>query len=161
MKNNIYPRLKKFMIIITSFVIFYSAMSFNTMKKKECNSEQLLSKGFDRLKKYSLIKGYPFSFNEKKKNKPVEYLKQIVTLNRGVKYKFFAVPNDDFEGQPVITIHNNEKQEFLLATTYNFNFKKFYDEINFECKTTGNYCLSFSFLDGKEGCAVGIMAFLE
>lgn len=161
MKTSIYNITRKIALLITAVFIFYTAMSFNTIKKKDCNSENLLSKGFDRLKKYSLVKGYPFSFKEKKKDKPADCLKQIVTLNRGVKYKFFAVHSEDFDGKPVITIHNNEKQEFLLASSYNFNFKTFYEEINFECKTTGNYCLGFSFLDGKEGCAVGIMAFLE
>ncbi|WP_317897994.1 hypothetical protein [Aurantibacillus circumpalustris] len=97
---------------------------------------------------------------KKKGSASIEYKKQVITLNRGVRYKFFAVRNKDYEGQPILTIYNNEKQEFMLGSTYNSTFKKFYNELEFECKTTGNYCLSFSFLDGEEGCALGIFSSL-
>lgn len=134
------------------------AMSFK--KEDKCVNETMKKEVSDRLKKYTLIENFPFHLKAKRKKDPVEYKKQVITLNRGVKYKFYAIRNSEYEGLPVITIYNNEKMEFLVASTYNLNMKKFYNEIEFECKTTGNYCLAMSFLDGLEGCALGVHASL-
>jgi len=114
----------------------------------------------DQLKRFTLIQEFPFYMKKKKKNDAIEYKKQVITLNRGVRYKFYAVRNAEYEGLPILSIYNNEKQEFLLGSTYNPTFKRFYNELEFECKTTGNYCLSFSFLDGMEGCALGVFSSL-
>lgn len=128
------------------------------IKKKGCDREELLAKATPKMKKFTLIQDYPFSLKKKKKNDPIEFSKQTVTLNRGITYKFFAVRNEEFEGLPIVYIYNNVKQEFLLGSTYNTTFKKFYEEINFECKSTGNYCLSFCFQEGLEGCALGVFS---
>lgn len=158
-RNQISPR--RIFQVLFMIPLLWLTTSFIVIKKKECNEQELTAKGVDKLKNYSLIKYYPFNFREKKKNKPVELLKQVVTLTRGVKYRFYTVANSDFEGKPVISIYNNEKLQILFACSYNNTTQKFYDEISFECKTTGNYCLTFSFFDGQEGCAVGMMSFLE
>jgi hypothetical protein len=150
--------LKKSPFALSLIAVIFMAMSFN--KEDKCVNTSMTKEGSERLKKYTLIENYPFHFKQKKKKDPVEYKKQLITLNRGVKYKFYAVRNNEYEGIPVVTIYNNEKMEFLIASTYNFNTKKFYNEVEFECKTTGNYCLALSFLDGLEGCALSIYASL-
>ncbi|MGZ3901668.1 MAG: hypothetical protein ACXVDC_15180 [Bacteroidia bacterium] len=161
MKKISLNKFKKAFLLSCIVCLIMVSNSFTSLKKKDCDPQALLSEGVSKLKNFTFVKEYPFSFKEKKKNKPIEYKKQLVTLNRGVKYKFLAISNKEYEGQAVVSIFNNEKQEILVATTYNQAMKKHYDEISFECKTTGNYCLSFCFNDGMEGCAVGIMAFLE
>lgn len=143
-----------YILIFFSFCVFASFI----IKKKGCDRDELFEKASPKLKKFILIQDYPFSLKKKKKNAPIEYSKQTVTLNRGITYKFFAVRNEEFEGLPIVYIYNNTKQEFLLGSTYNTTFKKFYEEINFECKSTGNYCLSFCFQEGLEGCALGVFS---
>jgi hypothetical protein len=130
------------------------------IKKNGCESEEMQSAALAQLKKFNLVQEYPFYFKKKKGKGPVEYKKQVITMNRGVRYKFYAVRNPEFDGIPVLAIYNNESQEILLGSTYNATFKKYYNELEFECKTTGNYCLSFSFQDGLEGCALGVFASL-
>ena len=153
MKTNL-SKVAFFASIIFSYCII---TSFN-LKKKGCDRDELMQLAIPKLKKFTLIQDYPFSLKKKKKNDEIQYSKQTVTLNRGITYKFYAVKNDEFEGIPIVYIYNNTKQEFLLGSTYNTTFKKFYEEINFECKTTGNYCLSFCFQDGLEGCGLGIFS---
>jgi hypothetical protein len=153
-------RYEKTLRIFAILALFYICSGFYLFKKGDCTSSKMTSTAVDQLKKYTLIQDFPIYLKKRKKNDEVEYKKQIITLNRGVRYKFFAVKNPDYEGQPILAIYNNEKQEFLLGTTYNPTFKRFYNELEFECKTSGNYCLSFSFLDGVEGCALGIFASL-
>lgn len=147
---------KSKLAVLTLVVLVLS--SFYVKKKDKCDRENLIEEAIPKLKKFTYMQDYPFSFKKKKKNGTIEYSKHMITLNRGIRYKFYAVRNDEYEGVPVVAIYNNEKQEFLLGTTYNSNLKKFYDEIEFECKTTGNYCVSFSFFDGMEGCGLGIFS---
>ena len=141
-----------------TILVFMLCSAFYLHKKGGCDNESLMVEATSQLKKYTMIQDFPFYLKKKKKNSEIEYKKQIITLNRGVKYKFYTVRNSEFEGVPIVSIYNNEKQEFLLGSTYNSNSKKFYSELEFECKTTGNYCLSFNFQDGLEGCAIGIFA---
>lgn len=155
-------RLNKIAIRFTLLVlIMVLVSSFNNVRKKDCNPLILLDEAVKKMKKFTLIKDYPFNFREKKKKDGIEYLKQMITLNRGVRYKFLAIPNKEFEGKPIVSIYLSEKTDIIVATSYNTKTKAFYDEIEFECKTTGNYCLSFCFQDGLEGCAVGVHAFLK
>ncbi|MES2763801.1 MAG: hypothetical protein V4677_16415 [Bacteroidota bacterium] len=155
MKN----KLKRiiFTLSILCLSIICSSSYYHT-KKGGCEKESLMIEATNKLKKYTLIQDFPFYIKKKKKSGEIEYKKQIITLNRGVNYKFYTIRNTDYDGMPILSIYNNEKQEFLLGTTYNTTLKKFYSEIDFECKTTGNYCLSLCFQDGLEGCAVGVFA---
>ncbi|PBQ34540.1 hypothetical protein CNR22_23070 [Sphingobacteriaceae bacterium] len=146
-----------FILTLISLVILSPVFGF---KKGGCNHERLMTEAVDRLKKYTLLQDFPLYMKEKKKKDAIEFKKQIITLNRGVKYKFYTVRNTDYEGLPILSIYNNEKMEFLLGITYNANLKKFYNELEFECKTTGNYCLAFNFQDGLEGCGLGVFASL-
>ncbi|MCE3226834.1 MAG: hypothetical protein K0S32_1385 [Bacteroidetes bacterium] len=156
MKSN-FPKYMLGILAVSGSLLLLS--SFN-LKKEKCNKEKMLQQAYPKLKQFTLIQDYPFYLRKKKKNDPVEYSKQIVTLNRGIRYKFYAIRNEEYDGVPIVSIFNNEKQEFLIGSTYSTNLKRFYEEIEFECKTTGNYCLSFSFLDGVEGCGLGIYSSL-
>ena len=146
--------------VFTILSLFFVCSGFYGMKKGDCSTSEMTSSAVDQLKKFTLIQEFPFYMKKKKRDGETEYKKQIITLNRGVRYKFFAVKNTEYDGQPILSIYNNEKQEFLLGSTYNPTFKRFYNELEFECKTSGNYCLSFSFLDGLEGCALGVFSSL-
>lgn len=140
--------------------IVLSTFLFFSFKKGDCTSSEMSAMAVDQLNKFTLMQEFPFFIKKKKKSEEIEYKKQMITLNRGVRYKFYAIKNKEVDGLPIITIYNNEKQEFMLGSTYNSTFKKFYNQLEFECKTSGNYCLSMSFLDGEEGCALGIFASL-
>jgi len=145
------------MISVVVLIVICLLLSF---KKEKCESKEMASESIDRLKKFTLIQSFPFYMKKKKKSEEVERQTQIITLSRGVHYKFFNVKNPEYDGVPIVSIYNNEKMEFLLGTTYNASFKRFYNELEFECKTTGNYCLAFSFYEGLEGCAIGVFSSL-
>lgn len=153
--------LLKKVIKFSSIAAFFVVCSgFYVFKKGDCTSSEMTETAVDKLKKFTMIQNYPYYFKKSKKGQLAAVQKQVITLNRGVRYKFYAVKNEKYDGKPVISIYNDEKQEFLLGSTYNPTFKRFYNELEFECKTTGNYCLSFSFLDGEEGCALVVFSSL-
>lgn len=154
------PVLKKLTALLALIMILFVTMAFNFIKEDKCINEVMNKEVTSRLKKFTLIQQFPFHLREKKKKDPIELKKQVITLSSGVKYKFYTIKNSEYEGMPIITIYNNEKLEFLVASTYNLSSKKFYNEIEFECKSTGNYCLAMSFQDGMEGCALGVFSSL-
>ena len=81
------------------------------------------------------------------------------TLNRGEKYRFYGIENPEYKSKIVVTIYNNMKRDFQVATTYNKTTKTKYEAIEFKSGTTGTFCIAFTFLDGDEGCGVGIASF--
>ncbi len=152
--------MKKINLIVIKLSFVSAILMLFSSYRSKCDYEKLYDTGVKKLKTFTLMKDYQIYMKKSKKTNQ-EFFKQTITLNRGVKYKFFAVKNDEYDGVPVVTIYNNEKMEFLLATTFNPAIKKFYEMIEFECKTTGNYCLTFSFHEGKEGCALGISSYMK
>jgi len=155
--------MKKSAKVFATLALFACAFivtSSFTFKKKKCDYDAMRKEAFKKMDPFALINDYEIYMGEKKKSESGQ-VKQTVILNRGVKYKFYAIQNKRLEGIPIVTIYNNEKQDFMLATTYNAHVKRFYEEIEFECKTSGNYCLAFSFQEGKEGCALGVSSFLK
>lgn len=147
-------------LLLSLFILTMAAISLS-FKRGGCDKEELMPMAIEKLKKFTLIQDFPFYMNKKKKGEMVpEVKKQVITLNRGVRYKFFAVKNPDYKGQPVVTIYNNEKMEFLVGTTFNSQLQKFYEVIEFECKTTGNYLLTFTIQNNVECCGLGVFSSL-
>ncbi len=141
--------------LILSILIIASLCSF---KKDSCDLDALYEQALTKLKKFHLVKEYKIS---QKKNKDApEFQYFPVTLNSGVKYRFYALDNAELEGRLVICIYNNMKQEFLVASTYDKLSKRIRDGIEFTSQTTGNFCIGLYFTDGKKGCGVGITSFL-
>lgn len=129
--------------------------------KDSCNSEGLYQQGLRQLKDYTLIKDYRVYLKHKKKNDPVEYTYYPITLNRDVKYKFYCLSSSEYKGKMVLTIYNSMKREFTVATTYNPATKTWRESIEFLSHSTGNFCIGFYFLDGEEGCGVGMSSFMR
>ncbi len=149
---------KSLLIFVLIVALALSTFSF---KRGGCDKEELMPMAVEKLKKFTLIQDFPFFMNKKKKKEEgPEVKRQVITLNRGVRYKFFAIRNTNYPGLPIVTIYNNEKMEFLVGTTYNTQLQKFYEVIEFECKTTGNYLLQFSIQNNAEGCGLGVFSSL-
>ncbi len=155
--NSLYKSISYCICLMFVLVI---CTGFYSYKKGDCKDSEMIQAMVDRLGRFTLIQEFSFLVKKKSKDGTLQYKKLIITLNRGVRYKFFAVKSKSYDGLPVLSIFNNEKQEFLLGSTYNATFKRFYNELEFDCKSTGNYCLSLNFLDGVEGCAIGVFSSL-
>ncbi|MCU0433392.1 MAG: hypothetical protein MUC87_08070 [Bacteroidia bacterium] len=128
--------------------------------KDKCESDGIYQKALTKIRDFNLIKDYRvYLKRQKKADEPAPALYFPITLNRGEKYRFYGLETPEYEGKIVITIYNNMKREFQVATTYNKTTKTKYEAIEFKSSTTGTFCIGFTFLDGKEGCGVGIASF--
>ncbi|MDQ3108725.1 MAG: hypothetical protein M3R17_02430 [Bacteroidota bacterium] len=139
-------------IVILSVMIL---CSFN----KEASQTALYQKALTKLNNFNLIKDYKVYLKKKKAKDPIEYVYFPVTLNSGEKYRFYGIDDALLKGRIVITIYNNMKREFQVATTYNSSTKTRMDAIEFTSHSTGVFCIGLSFLDGEDGCGVAISSF--
>lgn len=129
--------------------------------KDSCNSDGIYKQALGMLKNYSLIKDYRVYLKKKKKSDPVEFAYFPITLNRDVKYKFYCLSSPEYKGKLVLTLYNSMKREFTVATTYNPATKTAHESIEFMSHSTGNFCIGFYFLEGEEGCGVGVSSFIS
>lgn len=138
-----------------------SLVVFLCSGKDTCNSDGLYQQGLKQLKDYTLIKDYRVYLKHKKKNDPVEFAYYPITLNRDVKYKFYCLSSPEYKGKMVMTIYNSMKREFTVATTYNPATQTWHESLEFLSHSTGNFCIGFYFLNGEEGCGVGMSSFMK
>jgi hypothetical protein len=78
-----------------------------------------------------------------------------VSLNYGVHYRFSVSNAREYEGIVVLELFFRDQ---LLESTYNFELKRPGDSFDHLCKKTGTYDVIMSFMDGKAGCAAGVLS---
>lgn len=76
-------------------------------------------------------------------------------LSKGNTYKFDVCSALDFEGDAILQLYDGNK---LVASTYHTPSKTDFKAFEFYCSKTAIYKIYISFLDGKSGCAVGILS---
>lgn len=153
-KNKVMKTVKTTIRICAIFSLILLC-SFN----KEASQNALYQKALTKLNNFNLIKDYKVYLKKKKASEPSAYMYYPVTLNSGERYRFYGLDDAALKGRIVITIYNNMAREFQVATTYNVKTKTRSDAIEFLSHTTGTFCIGLSFLDGEEGCGVGISSF--
>ncbi len=150
MKKQFFP------IVLLAAVCLVLCTSF---AKDSCNSDPTYQKALAKIKEFNLIKDYRVYIKKKKKGDPPTAVYFPVTMNRGERYRFYGLESPEYKGKMVVTIYNNMKREFPVATTYNQATQTKLDAIEFKSGSTGTFCIGFYFLDGEEGCGVGISSF--
>lgn len=137
------------------FIISLAIGLFSTGQVLAQCGDELLDICYPKIGDYKYIKSYPIRLKKSRKGEPPIIAKYAVVLNGGVKYKIVGCNATDFDGKIVITLYNGDT---MIGSTYDYNIGKEYPGIEFECKKSGVYYLSFYFRDGKEGCAICILA---
>ncbi|HPD94439.1 MAG: hypothetical protein H6537_03680 [Bacteroidales bacterium] len=81
-----------------------------------------------------------------------------ILLKKDIKYRFSVCNSKEYEGKVVLQLFDNNR---MLATTHIIATGKDYPYIDWVCTKTGAYHLFFTFQDGKEGMAVGLLSMVE
>ncbi len=121
--------------------------------------DTIYSNALQKLKKFHLLKDYRMTQKKNKREPEMEFYP--LTLNSGVKYRFYALDSPDMEGRLVINIYSSMQKEFLVASTYDKVSKRVREGIEFTSQSTGNFCIGLYFTDGNKGCGVAISSFLS
>ena len=78
-----------------------------------------------------------------------------VLLNKGNTYKFDVCSALDSEGEAILQLYDGSK---LVASTFHNVSKTNFKAFEFFCRKSAIYKIQISFIDGKPGCAVGILS---
>jgi hypothetical protein len=76
-------------------------------------------------------------------------------LSKGNTYRFDVCSALDFEGEAILQLYDGNK---LIASSYHDASKTDFKAFEFFCSKTAIYKIYISFLDGKQGCAVGVLS---
>ncbi len=143
--------MKKYYISILPFLLL-SQISFgqcdNTLIEK-CKNENGNSK---------YLKHFRIRFAESKSAKKASIATFTILLNKGNHYRFNVKNDASKEGEAILNLVEANR---LIASNYLPESGKQYSSFDFYCKKTGAYYIEMTFKDGKAGCAIGMISFVE
>lgn len=152
-------KTKGYFILAVAFISLIGLVSFvsKVSSSSTCSGDIEYKQGLASLGPYKLIKDYRVSL---KKGDPALPPSEsfLVSLQSGLKYRLLPVNNSENKKKMILTIYLNEKKSMILATTYTKAIGKHFPIVDFNCKTTGTYCLSIEFEGGEKGCGVGMFS---
>jgi hypothetical protein len=81
-----------------------------------------------------------------------------VLLTKGNVYQFNVCSALDFEGEAILQLLDGTSP---IANTYNPKTKTNYKAFKFQCNKSAIYNIYISFVEGKPGCAVGLVSMVD
>jgi hypothetical protein len=104
------------------------------------------------------IKEFKVKLKKGKKGQAAPVAKFQVALSKNTNYRFNSCNANEFPGEAIIQLYDYDQ---LIGSTYNMTTAKNYKGFDFYCNKSGVYNLFISFKEGEEGCAVGILSFVN
>jgi len=80
-----------------------------------------------------------------------------LVLSKNNIYRFSVCTPEDSPGKAVLQLYDSNK---LIFSSFNKDTGEEYNPFNFLCQKTGIYHVFISFLDGKQGHAVGVLSYV-
>ena len=132
-----------------------ACMFLVTVLSAQCN-EQLVNKCYPTIDGFTYLKDFKFRLKEGSEANQRPTAKFQLILSKDTKYLLSACNAEEYEGKVIYQLFDASG---LLASSFNPQTKKHYESVEFVCKKSGLYYLSFTFEDNKKGCAIGMVAF--
>ncbi|MBU0763547.1 MAG: hypothetical protein KJ607_01795 [Bacteroidetes bacterium] len=136
--------------ILASFAISLGAIA-------QCNDELINICALD-IGEATYLKEFKVRLKKAKKGKPAPVARFSVVLNKGTRYRFSVCNAQEFDAEAILQLYDSDR---LLGSTFNVATGKTYKHFDFVCNKSAVYHLFFSFREGKEGCSVGILSFVN
>ncbi len=126
-----------------------------SIAQSQCNQSLVTSCSTNITSSSMFLQQYRAKLGDKGDKKDIPVARFSVLLNKGNTYRLDVCSALDFEGDAILQLYDGNK---LIASTYHTasstNFKAF----EFFCSKSAIYKIYISFLDGKRGCAVGLLS---
>ena len=104
----------------------------------------------------TFLSSYPVQLGAAKTGERPPTTKQATILKKGNQYRFTICTDEESSGEAVLEVYDEAKK---IGSTLVEG--KTYQSFNFDCNKTAHYVITFSFRDGKEGSAVGILSHVK
>ncbi len=140
-------------IILTS-IILLNVINLQTANG-QCNDTLVKQAIMESGNEAIFLKEYKVKFKKGKANRPARVAKYSAFMKDSTSYRFNVVNAKEFDGKVILQLFKKGK---LLGSTYDFKTSKYNKSFDFECNKTGTYQVLMSFIEGKAGCATGILS---
>jgi hypothetical protein len=144
---------------MTRFLTLITALTFTLLAAPsfaQCN-DQLLDTSLGAIEKFTYLKDFKVRLKKSKKTKPA-VAQYTVVLSKGTKYRFSTANASEFDGKLIFDLFDDSG---LVVSSYDKTNNKSYSVVDITCKKTGRYYVAFYFTEGKEGCGVGVLSFMN
>ncbi|MBI4647941.1 MAG: hypothetical protein HY738_15470 [Bacteroidia bacterium] len=139
------------------FLILALLMAYKFDAFSQCNDELINICALD-IGEATYLKEFKVRLKKAKKGKPAPVARFSVVLNKGTHYRFTTCNAKEYDGEVILQLYDADR---LLGSTYNVQTGKMYKAFDFICRKSAVYHLFFSYKEGKEGCSVGILSFVN
>jgi hypothetical protein len=85
--------------------------------------------------------------------------KANMSLWKSTKYRFTLCNEESSKGQLILNIKDETNK--LVLSSFDKKTGKAYSAVDFECQKSGIYQISFDFIDGEQGSAVGVVSMIK
>lgn len=104
------------------------------------------------------LKEFKVRFDKSKASQPVRVAKYSAYLQAGNTYRFNVCNAREYEGRVVLQLFKNGK---LKGSTIDLNTQEYNNSFDFYCRSSNSYQVLLSFIEGKSGCAVGVLSLVS
>lgn len=139
------------------FLLLFPFLLFTQISHGQCNNE-LIEKCKNENGNAKYLKHFRIRFAASKNVKKASVATFTIMLNKGNHYRFNVKNDESKEGRVMLNLVEGKN---LIASNYLPDSGKQYSSFDFYCKKTGAYYIDMSFIDAKEGCAIGMISFVE
>jgi len=141
------------MIRFISIIIF---LLFSTsFANSQCNQSLVTSCSAKVSSTAMFMQQYRAKLDAQGEDKDLPISRFSVLLNKGNTYKFDVCSANDSEGEAILQLYDGGK---LVASTFHNASQNNFKAFEFFCRKSAIYKIQISFIDGKAGCAVGILS---
>ena len=137
----------------TLFIIFFITIAIS-FANSQCNQSLVTSCCTNISSNSVFLQQYRAKLGAST-NKKIPVARFSVLLNKSNTYKFDICSALDYEGEAILQLYDGNK---LIASSFHKASKTNFKAFEFYCTKSAIYKIYISFLDGKQGCAVGILS---
>jgi hypothetical protein len=138
-------------IVLIAAVLLWTS----SFLRGQCN-ESLVQKATEQVGKDAvLVRDFKVKLKEgsKKNASPAGHFS--VLMQKDINYRFNILNAAEFDGKAMLQLYDKSN---ILGSTYNSDINQNAGSFQYKCPRTGKYQVMITFVDGKAGCAAGIMS---
>ncbi len=104
------------------------------------------------------LKDFKVKFDASNPDERPKVARFPLVLSKNNIYRFSVCNSEQYDGRAVLQLYDSNQ---MIFSSINKSTGEEYNPFNFKCNKTGVYHVFISFLDGKEGYAVGVLSYVE
>ena len=141
-------------IIVICLFISFELVAYN--QENPCDPAVLQQAKDLLIENANFLKDFNVYLEKATKKESPPAAKYSMVLSDSTYYQFTIASSSEYPGKAIFQLYAEEK---LIGSTYNPTTGKSDPSFQFRCMKTAVYHMLISFIDGEEGCAVGVLAY--